>query len=156
MKMRLWKLAGWLVLGVAGVAAIGKTGAPSTTGAVPGGVVHPLPALAVLSPAHFTPGLYQLRMLDRPGQPAVLSCLSRPEQLIRLRHIDAAGCSHLVVENASDRATVQYSCPAGEWGRTAVRAVDTRLFKIDTQGISNREPFDQQVEAQRMGGCAQH
>jgi hypothetical protein len=107
-----------------------------------------LPALAKLEP-----GLWQLRNIDdsRALQPI---CIGDPNLLMQLQHRNSP-CSRLVIANDPRAATVQYTCPAGGFGRTSIRVETPRLAQIDTQGIVENTPFGYRAEARRVGPCGQ-
>jgi hypothetical protein len=108
-----------------------------------------LPALAKLEP-----GLWQLRNLDdrRPLPPI---CLGDPNLLMQVQHRNSP-CSRLVIANNPRGATVQYTCPAGGFGRTSIRVETPRLAQIDTQGIVDNTPFGYRAEARRVGSCGRN
>jgi hypothetical protein len=62
-------------------------------------------------------------------------------------------CSRLVIATDTSGATVQYTCPAGGFGRTSIRVETPRLAQIDTQGIVDNTPFGYRAEARRVGPC---
>jgi hypothetical protein len=62
-------------------------------------------------------------------------------------------CSRLVIANNERGATVQYTCPAGGFGRTSILVETPRLAQIDTQGIVGNTPFGYRAEARRIGPC---
>ena len=98
------------------------------------------------------PGLYKLRPLDDGGRATRSICVANPEALVQLEH-RGLPCSQLVVGRAVDGVTVHYTCPAGGYGRTAIRVETARVANLDTQGISNNRPFAYRAEARRTGAC---
>jgi hypothetical protein len=107
-----------------------------------------LPALAKLEP-----GLWRLRNLDDSSTlPPV--CIGDPNILMQIQHRNSP-CSRLVVANDPRVVTVQYTCPAGGFGRTSIRVETPRLAQIDTQGIVENAPFGYRAEARRVGPCDQ-
>lgn len=125
---------------VAIVAAL-MVAAPGLTEAV-----GKLPALARLEP-----GLWQLRNLD-DRRPLPSICIGDPNLLMQVQHRNSP-CSRLVIANGPHGATVQYTCPAGGFGRTSIRVETPRLAQIDTQGIVDNTPFGYRAEARRVGAC---
>ena len=105
-----------------------------------------LPALARLEP-----GLWQLRNLD-DSRPLPSICLGDPNLLMQVQHRNSP-CSRLVIATDPRGATVQYTCPAGGFGRTSIRVETPRLAQIDTQGIVDNSPFGYRAEARRVGAC---
>ncbi len=88
----------------------------------------------------------------RDGMPERKVCVRTGEELIQLRHPEN-GCSRFVVEDATSRVTVQYTCPGNGYGRTNIRKETGDLVQIDSQGIASGLPFQFAAEARRTGGC---
>lgn len=107
----------------------------------------PLTALAEIQP-----GLWQLRELGAPAAGLHSLCVTDAYALMQLRHAGAT-CTRLVIKNAKDDATVQYSCPHAGWGRTSLHVETSELVRIDTQGIANNAPFATLMEGRRTGEC---
>jgi hypothetical protein len=101
--------------------------------------------------ARLEPGLWQLRNLD-DRRPLPSICIGDPNLLMQVQHRNSP-CSRLVIANGPRGATVQYTCPAGGFGRTSIRVETPRLAQIDTQGIVDNTPFGYRAEARRVGGC---
>ena len=101
--------------------------------------------------ARLEPGLWQLRNLD-DRRPLPSICIGDPNLLMQVQHRNSP-CSRLVIANAARGATVQYTCPAGGFGRTSIRVETPRLAQIDTQGIVDNTPFGYRAEARRIGAC---
>ena len=96
-------------------------------------------------------GLWQLRNLDdRRELPPI--CIGDRNLLMQVQHRNSP-CSRLVIANDARGATVQYTCPAGGFGRTSIRVETPRLAQIDTQGIVENAPFAYRAEARRVGPC---
>jgi hypothetical protein len=147
---RSMKLVAPIALAAA-VAAAGRMQSPPV--APPPAEARPLPPLAMFAGTRFEPGAYQLSMIDPPQAQPRTACIAHPDQLVRLRHAAIEGCTHLVVENAADRATVHYDCPAQGWGRTTIQNMKADGLRIETQGIADRQPFEQTLNARRVGAC---
>ena len=79
-------------------------------------------------------------------------CLQTGEELIQLRH-DESGCSRFVVEDSTNKVTVQYTCPGNGYGRTNIRKETGALVQIESQGIASGLPFQFAAEARRTGSC---
>jgi len=105
---------------------------------------QPLQALSLLRE-----GQWELRF--RSGGVQRL-CLGNPDQLIQLRH-PAAPCQRIVLEDAANSITVQYTCRGKGYGRTHIWVEADRLFQLETQGISDGLPFEHSVEGRRVGAC---
>lgn len=101
--------------------------------------------------ARIEPGLWQLRNLD-DRRPLPSICVGDPNLLMQVQHRNSP-CSRLVIANGPRGATVQYTCPAGGFGRTSIRVETPRLAQIDTQGIVDNIPFGYRAEARRVGPC---
>lgn len=113
-----------------------------------GGAVARAPILAF---GKIAPGEWQLRALD--GEPPRRICINDPYDLIQLRHPGVA-CSRFVLANEAQTATVHYTCTGAGYGRTTIKVETGELIRIDSQGLSNRSPFQMAFEARRVGRCA--
>lgn len=112
------------------------------------------------------PGLAQtkaLAMLDglskgewtvrvRDGSQPRKICVRTGEELIQLLH-DEQNCSRFVVEDSAQSVTVQYTCRGNGYGRTSIRRETSGLVQVDSQGISDGQPFDVSAEARLTGTC---
>lgn len=98
------------------------------------------------------PGRWQLREIGLAGAPTRSICVTDPRMLMQIQHRDTA-CSRVVISDEGRRATVHYTCPAGDFGRTTIRVDTNRLAVIDTQGIDGGRPFAYRLEARRTGAC---
>ncbi|WP_108789212.1 hypothetical protein [Erythrobacter sp. Alg231-14] len=88
----------------------------------------------------------------RDGSEDQKICVRSGQELIQLRHVET-GCSRFVVEDASNRVTVQYTCPGNGYGRTDIRKETGSLVQIESQGIATGLPFQVAAEARRTGSC---
>lgn len=79
-------------------------------------------------------------------------CVKTGQELIQLRH-NEAGCSRFVVEDGTNKVTVQYTCPGNGYGRTNIRKENGSLVQIESQGIASGLPFQFAAEARRTGSC---
>jgi hypothetical protein len=79
-------------------------------------------------------------------------CLATGRELIQLKHARLA-CNRVVVDDAAQAVTVQYSCTGNGYGRTHIRMESDRLVQIDTQGIERGLPFAFGAEARWVGSC---
>lgn len=96
-------------------------------------------------------GGWELR--ERGGDGSVRNiCLDSARRLIQFRHPGLA-CRNVVVDDAADHVTVQYTCPGQGFGRTQIRRETGKLIQIDTQGIVNGLPFSYSAEGRRTGDC---
>lgn len=94
----------------------------------------------------------QWTVLSRDGGPSRKVCLGDPSQLVQLRHT-GSNCTRFVVEDASDKVTVQYTCKGNGYGRTSIRKETAVLVQIESQGIEGGLPFQFKAEARRTGAC---
>lgn len=94
----------------------------------------------------------QWTVLSRDGGPSRKLCLGDPTQLVQLRHAGSS-CTRFVVEDASDKVTVQYTCKGNGYGRTSIRKETGVLVQIESQGIEGGLPFQFKAEARRTGTC---
>lgn len=79
-------------------------------------------------------------------------CVRTGVELIQLRHAEP-GCSRFVVEDATSKVTVQYTCPGNGYGRTNIRKETGALVQLESQGIASGLPFQFAAEARRTGSC---
>lgn len=126
------------MIGVAGWAAL----------AVPASSQRP--ALAMLD--QIETGRWEIRLRDSTRRTYPI-CVGNGRQMIQLRH-EALNCERLVVEDAADTVTVQYTCRGRGYGRTSIRRETNRLVQIQTQGIAEGLPFDFAAEARHTGSCS--
>lgn len=95
-------------------------------------------------------GAWDIRVRGEDGSNKV--CLRTGHELIQVRH-RGERCSRIVVEDAANAVTVQYSCPGNGYGRTTIRKETAQLVQINSQGIEKGLPFHFDAEARRSGGC---
>lgn len=105
------------------------------------------PAVTALN--GFELGQWQLKN----GEGAVRRiCLKDRWTVLQLMH-GGTQCEHFVMENTSLAATIRYTCPAHGHGRTTLSVETPRLLSIDTSGIADGAPFEEQFEARKVGAC---
>jgi len=95
-------------------------------------------------------GQWQLKEADGGGVQTL--CIANPASLLQIRHGNAQ-CSHFVVENSAQVATIHYTCPGRGYGRTTVSVETPRLVRVDTQGVLDGAPFSDELEGRRTGAC---
>lgn len=96
-------------------------------------------------------GMWQFRESGVAGAGQRI-CVKDPIALMQIRHSGAV-CSRYIIEDATDRATVHYTCPSNGHGRTTIRVETRRLVQIDSQGIADNAPFAVRYEGRRVGQC---
>ncbi|WP_332794155.1 DUF3617 domain-containing protein [Sphingomonas sp. RB3P16] len=131
---------GWIRAGVAALVLVGGIAAAKPTGG---------PPLAAI--ARIEAGQWQLKPIDSSSPPRMV-CIGDARALIQFGH-GSTPCQHTVVSNDANVATVQYACPGIGHGLTSVKVATQRNFNLETQGILNGAPFDEQYEARRVGAC---
>jgi len=97
------------------------------------------------------PGQWSLRGLDATS-PSKTLCIGDMETLLRVAN-PKASCTEAVISDASDHATVYYSCPGVGHAQTSLKVETPRLVQIDSQGVRGNEPFALAYEARRAGEC---
>jgi len=122
----------------------------AASSAVSGPAEGQRPALAMLG--QIQPGRWELRMRG-PEDGVERLCLRDGRRLIQLRH-PAGNCQQLIVEDAPNQVTVQYTCRGHGYGRTEIRAESGRLIQIDSQGVADGLPFAFSAEGRLVGNCA--
>lgn len=108
------------------------------------------PSLAMLQ--DLERGRWELRVRGN-GDSVERMCLGDMSRLIQLRH-PMSNCKSVVVREAWNDVTVQYTCPGRGYGRTRIRRESSRLAQIDSQGIADGLPFAFAAEARRVGDCS--
>lgn len=123
-------------------------------GLVSAAAVAQVPSLQVFGANDFQPGLYSVSAAGGGGE-TLNKCVASPETLMHagLEGADGRNCTHTVIEDTPDRATVAFSCRGVGSGRTTVIKDNRNHFTIDAQGIRGREPFALRQEARRVGNC---
>lgn len=121
--------------------------------AMTGGLAIAAPAAAptLAAVARIEAGQWQLKPIDGSSAPRTV-CIGDARVLIQYGH-SSAQCQHSVVANDANVATVQYACPGVGHGLTSLKVATQRNFNLETQGILNGAPFDEQFEARRIGAC---
>jgi hypothetical protein len=124
---------------------------------VAGIAVAAVPAFAVATVSvgalrQLESGRWQIRELDGAVAGTTI-CLGNPKQLVQFEHRRTSGCSSQILDSGEATATVQYSCAGRGYGHSSVRVQTPRTVRIDTQGLSNGQPFSYRLEARRVGAC---
>ena len=94
-------------------------------------------------------GQWQLRQPD--GSVRKL-CLTAPAALLQLRHAGLQ-CQQTVVQNSAEAATVRYECPGRGYGQTTISVETARLVRVETSGIVDGMPFQDEFEGRKLGPC---
>ncbi len=97
------------------------------------------------------PGMWEIDGLPGAKVPA-RQCVSDVVTLARFEH-RARNCSHKVLSDGASASLIEYSCGAGNFGRSKLTVITPRSLRIDTQGISDNMPFHYQLQARRVGDC---
>lgn len=79
-------------------------------------------------------------------------CVRTGQELIQLRH-EEPDCSRFVVEDATSKVSVQYTCPGNGYGLTDIRRETGELVQIESQGIASGLPFQFAAEGRLTGDC---
>jgi len=109
----------------------------------------PAPHLAVLGTIQH--GAWSLRQPNPNDAPRDI-CISDPAVLLQLNH-GSAQCSHFVITDTSNSATVDYTCPGSGHGRTTLSMETSDVMHVHTQGLVNGQPFDLNYEGRHTGEC---
>lgn len=127
---------------LAAVAAI--LGAASAVAVVPGS--------GLKATASIEPGLWQVR--ERGAKTGGRNlCVRDVGALVQLRHAGVQ-CSRFVIEDAGNRATVHYTCPGSGHGRTTITVNTSHALTVETQGIAEGLPFQEEYWVRRLGSCS--
>jgi hypothetical protein len=79
-------------------------------------------------------------------------CVRDVASLVQIHHAGAQ-CSRFVIDNQPSRATVHYTCPAAGHGRTTVTVETSHAMTVETQGIADGLPFQEEYWVRRVGSC---
>jgi hypothetical protein len=113
--------------------------------------VAPAGAPTLAAVARIEPGQWQLKALGSSATPNTV-CIGDADMLIQYGHSNAQ-CQRFIIANEANVATVHYTCPGTGHGQTSVKVLTPRNFSLETQGIINGAPFEEQYEARRIGAC---
>ncbi|WP_180147736.1 hypothetical protein [Sphingomonas sp. R-74633] len=80
-------------------------------------------------------------------------CFTAPVNFIQIGHGNAP-CDQFVIGQDQRSTTISYTCSGHGKGRTTVTVETPRLVKIETQGVLDGAPFEQEYEARRIGACS--
>jgi hypothetical protein len=104
--------------------------------------------------AKASPGLWEISGI--PGAPGpVRQCIADPAALARIEH-RAQSCTQVVIRDDAASALIHYTCPRGGFGRTKLTLLTPRSIRVETQGISDKLPFNYVVQARRVNDCGSH
>ena len=106
---------------------------------------------ATESPRLARPGLWDVS-LSATGSNAQRVCLADPMFLTQWEHRGGA-CTRVVLTEHGSEATVHYTCAGGGFGQSVIRLLTPRSIRVETQGISNGQPFNYPLYARRTGNC---
>jgi hypothetical protein len=95
-------------------------------------------------------GQWQLK--ERLGSERKI-CFTAPVSFIQIAH-GSTPCEQFVISQDQRAVTVRYTCTGRGQGRTTVTVETPRLVKIETQGVLDGAPFEQEYEARRVGACS--
>ncbi len=96
------------------------------------------------------PGLWEIAGV--PGAKPVRECVGDVTMLARFEH-RRGSCTHKVLTDGPTAASVDYTCTRGGFGRSKLTVITPRSLKIETQGISDNQPFNYVLTARRVGEC---
>ena len=99
------------------------------------------------------PGLWELSGIAGTRAPARL-CVADLAQLAQVEH-RGRGCKQKAIRETATSATFTYECSGKDFGRSEIKFVTPRNFKIVSQGIAGGLPFAHTVQARRVGDCEQ-
>ena len=127
-------MRGWMILGLAIAAPAGVAAA-----AMP-------QALAKVAG-----GLWEIS--GAPGtQGPVRQCVFDVLKLAQYEH-RGKPCTRSVISDSPREMTISYKCGAAGFGRSDIEVVTPRALTINTQGISDKLPFNYTLLARRVGEC---
>jgi hypothetical protein len=80
-------------------------------------------------------------------------CFTNPNSFVQIAH-GPAPCEQFIVSQDQRQATIVYTCNGHGKGRTTVTVETPRLVRIETQGVLDGAPFEQEYEGRRAGTCS--
>ncbi|HWU96517.1 MAG TPA: hypothetical protein VN029_13040 [Sphingomonas sp.] len=78
-------------------------------------------------------------------------CFTNPNSFIQIAH-GPGPCEQFVISQDAHQATIGYTCTGHGKGRTTVTVETPRLVRIETQGVLDGAPFEQEYEGRRVPG----
>lgn len=88
-----------------------------------------------------------------PGAKApIRQCLADVSMLARFEHRTHA-CTQKVTSGDQSSVVIDYSCGGSGFGHSKVDMITPRSLRIDTQGVSDKLPFNYVLQARRVGDC---
>lgn len=79
-------------------------------------------------------------------------CVARPVDLLNVAH-GGARCTMVTRGAEGHIVTVTYTCPGHGQGTTTVSVETPRLVRIESSGIVDGAPFENEFEARKTGEC---
>jgi hypothetical protein len=88
-----------------------------------------------------------------PGSKLPLrQCMTDVARLAYFEHRNQS-CSMKIITDDPTSATLDYNCGGSGFGHSKVDMITPRSLRIDTQGISDKLPFNYVLQARRVGDC---
>lgn len=121
--------------------------------ALPAGVAASAAAMAAAPEAlrAISGGMWEVSR-SATGDGAVRQCVGAPAALAQWQHRGRA-CTRVILADKPGETLIHYTCPAGDFGRSRITVITPRTLRIETQGISDGEPFSYNLHARRIGNC---
>lgn len=100
------------------------------------------------------PGIWELSGVPGSSQP-VRRCVGDTSALAQFEH-RGRNCTRIVISDSGASAEIHYTCAGGGFGQSRMTVITPRSLRIETQGISNNQPFNYVLQARRVGDCPAH
>jgi hypothetical protein len=97
-------------------------------------------------------GLWELRAVAKTQDAPLRICVADRRQLLQPIH-PAPICRQFVAAANGDQVSASYDCAARGQGHTILRIETPRLVQIDSQGVSDGQPFGVRLEGRYAGRC---
>lgn len=97
------------------------------------------------------PGLWEIS--GAVGSKPIRQCVTELVALAEFEHRGRA-CKPKIISDRGQSMIVEYSCGPAGFGRSRLDVITPRSLRIDTQGISEQQPFSYVLQARRVGDCA--
>ena len=96
-------------------------------------------------------GMWEINGAPEANGP-LQQCLPDPAMLAQFEH-RGKNCTRTVISDNRNSAVIHYTCPGGGFGQSKLTLITPRSMRVETQGISNKMPFNYVLQARRTGDC---
>ena len=90
--------------------------------------------------------------LKQPDGTARTQCMAAASAWVQIRH-PGLQCQQVVISGQGDKVTMGYNCPGHGNGQTTISVETPRLVRVETSGVVDGAPFQDEYEARKIGPC---